>query len=50
MTDTNTWKVRDNLVSQIPNTIVVRPFKVVQYCPGTRLKPRTTFLRFELSF
>ena len=41
---------RRNLIGQTQNTIVVRPFKVVQSCPGTRLKPRTTFLHFELSF
>jgi hypothetical protein len=28
--------------------VVVRPFKVVQSCRFTRLKPRTTFLIFEL--
>jgi hypothetical protein len=33
-----------------PNTIVMRPFKVVQSCPLARLKPRNTFLHFELSF
>jgi hypothetical protein len=50
MADASAWKLRDNPVSQIPNTIVVRPFKVMRSCPGTRLKPRTTFLRFGLSF
>jgi hypothetical protein len=40
MTDASMWKVRDIPVGQIPNTIVVRPFKVVQSCPSTRLKPR----------
>jgi len=39
-----------NPIGRVPNTIVVRPFKVVRSCPGTRLKPRTTLLRFELSF
>jgi len=55
MTDASTRKVRDNPVGKIPNTIVVRPFKVVQSCPGTRLtrlpspggqEPRTTFFAF----
>jgi hypothetical protein len=32
------------------NTIVVRPFKVVRSRRCTRLKPRTTVLRFDLSF
>jgi len=27
----------------VPNPIVVGPFKVVRFQPGTRLKPRTTF-------
>jgi hypothetical protein len=33
-----------NPIDQIPDTIVVRPFKVVRSCPGARLKPRTTLL------
>jgi hypothetical protein len=32
------------------HTVVVRPFKVVQSRPGTRLKPRTTFLPYDLLF
>jgi len=32
----------NNLCAQTPNTIVVRPFKVVQSGHCTRLKPRTT--------
>ena len=35
---------RGNLIGHTPNTIVVRPFKVVQLPSRTRLKPRTTFL------
>jgi len=53
MTDASIRKIRDNPVGLIPNTIVVRPFKVVRSCPGTRLKPRTTFseiFAFGLSF
>jgi len=50
MTDASTWKVRGNPIGRVLNKIVVRPFKVVRSCPGTRLKPRTTLLRFKLSF
>ena len=39
-----------NPVDQIPNTVVVRPFRVVQSRPDMRLKPRTTFLHFEMPF